>query len=111
MQQHHRNCGLLFGQAATRQRRKGGDRRSSSMTLSPLSEAARRMYRRPSVSGPFSNSRISRYSQSSTPRLVGSEELLGAAERSPGQHVLPSPLGGLWRIGPRSDEMPPARIM
>src|SRR4029077_17437370 len=104
MRQHHRNCGILFGQATTRQRRKGGGRRSCSMILSLLSEAGRKMYCRPGVSGPSSNNRISRYLRSSTTQPAGFEELLTAAERTPGEHVLPSPLGGVRRVGPSGDE-------
>ena len=39
------------------------------------------------------------------------EELFAAAERTPGQAVLPPPLGGVRRVGPSRDEMPPLRIM
>ncbi len=39
------------------------------------------------------------------------EELLAAAERRPGQNVLPSPLGGVRRVGPSRKKMPSVRIM
>ena len=39
------------------------------------------------------------------------EELLGAAERTPGQNVLPATLGGMRRVGPSRDKMPSIRIM
>jgi hypothetical protein len=39
------------------------------------------------------------------------EELLAAAERRPGQEVLPSTLGGARRVGPSRKKMPSIRIM
>jgi hypothetical protein len=39
------------------------------------------------------------------------EELLAAAERRPGQDVLPSPLGGMRRVRPSCNKMPSVRIM
>jgi len=38
-------------------------------------------------------------------------ELLAAAERRPGQDVLPAALGGMRRVGPSGKEMPSVRIM
>lgn len=39
------------------------------------------------------------------------DELLAAAERTPGQDVLPPPRGGVRRVGPSRDGMPSVRIM
>ena len=39
------------------------------------------------------------------------EELLSAAERRPGQEVLPSTPGSVRRVGPNGDKMPSLRIM
>ena len=39
------------------------------------------------------------------------EELLAAAERTPGQNVLPALLAGMRRVGPSRKEMPSLWIM
>ena len=38
-------------------------------------------------------------------------EELSAAERRPGQDVLPATLGGMRRVGPSRNKMPSIRIM
>src|SRR6516165_7171324 len=80
------------------------------MILSPLSEAHRKIRRQTGVSGPSSSSRVSRYSRFFTIQPAGSEELL-AAERGPGQEMLPSPLRGARRVRPRRGETPSVRMM
>ena len=39
------------------------------------------------------------------------EELLAAAERTPGQNVLPSLLGGMRRVGPSRQKTPSVRLV
>jgi hypothetical protein len=39
------------------------------------------------------------------------EELLTTTERRPRQNVLPSPLSGMWRVGPSRKKIPSIRIM
>lgn len=39
------------------------------------------------------------------------EELVAAAQRTPGKSVLPPPLGSVRRVGPSREEMPSVRIM
>src|SRR5215469_1333352 len=81
------------------------------MILLPLSETGGNRCPSTYVRNLFSSDRISRYSRSITTRDAGREELFAAAERTPGQQMLPPPPRGIGRIGPSRDEVPSARAV
>src|SRR5215469_16080531 len=81
------------------------------MILLPLSETGGNRCPSTYVRNLFSSDRISRYSRSITTRDAGREELFAAAERTPGQQMLPPPPRGIGRIGPSRDGVPSARAV